>query len=227
MSDVGGTLPIPAGRTGTFPRARGGRLGGLIGIIERLESDRQEYLAKMEEIEKVKTEAKALTKELSEEGCDQCVYTQGEVTLQNIEGWSDVSIAYQYYICQFPIHFQVMKIMEWSFGVAFDGFVPKECVLKETKANYDQFFDSNGKLKFFIVLTKGNDGLFLDQARRQYECAVNGMPSGRLEWYFMQPVSSNYAKELFAMNGLAITVIHKSMPMDYIENIFPKKQSED
>lgn len=63
-------------------------------------------------MEKVKAEAATMTKELSEEGCDQCVYTQGQVTLQNIEGWSDVSIAYQFYICQLPIHFPVMKIME-------------------------------------------------------------------------------------------------------------------
>ena len=125
MSDIGGTLPIPSSRAGSFPRAGGGRLGGVIGIIQGLDSAREEYLVRMAEMEKVKAEAKALTKELSEEGCDQCEYTKGEVTLQNIEGWSDVSIAYQFYICHFPIHFSVMKIMEWTYGVAFDGFSPK------------------------------------------------------------------------------------------------------
>ena len=144
MSEMGETLPIPAGRTGTFPRVRGGRLGGIISLIQNLDEAREAYLARMAEMEKVKAEAQTLTKELSEEGCDQCIYTQGMVTLQNIEGWSDISVAYQFYICQFPIHFQVMKIMEWTYGVAFDGFVPKQCLLKETKANYDQFFAKDG-----------------------------------------------------------------------------------
>lgn len=112
MSDIGSTIPIPSGRTSTFPRARGGRLGGIIEIIQGLDSAREAYLVRMAEMEKVKAEAATLTKELSDEGCEQCVYTQGQVTLQNIEGWSDVSIAYQFYICQFPIHFPVMKIME-------------------------------------------------------------------------------------------------------------------
>lgn len=152
MSDIGSTIPIPSGRTSTFPRARGGRLGGIIEIIQGLDSAREAYLVRMAEMEKVKAEAATLTKELSDEGCEQCVYTQGQVTLQNIEGWSDVSIAYQFYICQFPIHFPVMKIMEWTYGVAFDGFAPKECVLKESKANYDQFFDSNGDVKFFMTI---------------------------------------------------------------------------
>lgn len=78
MSDIGGTFPVPAGRTGSFPRAGGGRLGGVIGIIQNLDSAREAYLARMEEIEKVKAEAAALTKELSEEGCEQCAYTQGK-----------------------------------------------------------------------------------------------------------------------------------------------------
>jgi len=199
MSDIGSSFPIPAGRTGTFPRAGGGRLGGVIGIIQELDSARETYLARMAEMEKVKAEAATLTKALSEEGCDQCVYTQGQVTLQNIEGWSDVSIAYQFYICQFPIHFTVMKIMEWTYGVAFDGFVPKECILKESKANYDQFFDSSGDVKFFM----------------------KGVPPGKLEWYFMQPISAKYARIEFASEGLDINVIYKPMPLDYIKNIFP------
>ncbi|KAB8310368.1 restriction endonuclease fold toxin 5 domain-containing protein [Rahnella contaminans] len=216
MSDISAT--IPAGSTGTFPTV-GGRVGRAIGIITDLEAHRLEYLAYMAEMEKVKQEAAALTKELSEEGCDQCVYTQGEVTLQNIKGWSDVSVAYQFYICKFPIHFQVMKIMEWTYGVAFDGFVPKECLLIETKANYDQFFNANGTLKFFIALSKGNDGLFLEQANRQHECAIKGMPPGQLDWYFMQPVSANYAQEMFAINGLKINTIFKTMPTEYTKKI--------
>ena len=221
MSDIGGTFPVPAGRTGSFPRAGGGRLGGVICIIQNLDSAREAYLARMEEIEKVKAEAAALTKELSEEGCEQCAYTQGEVTLQNIEGWSDVSIAYQFYICQFPIHFSAMKILEWTYGVAFDGFIPKECVLKESKANYDQFFDSNGDVKFFMTIKNFGDGLFMKQARAQNVSAFKGMPPGKLEWYFMQPISAKYARIEFAEEDLAINVIYKPMPLDYIKNIFP------
>jgi len=61
MSDVGGTFPMPADRSRTFPRARGGRLGGLIGIIQDLDEKREAYLVQMAEIEKVKVEAKTLT----------------------------------------------------------------------------------------------------------------------------------------------------------------------
>ncbi|ELY2038559.1 MULTISPECIES: restriction endonuclease fold toxin 5 domain-containing protein [Enterobacter cloacae complex] len=221
MSDIGSTFPVPSGRTGTFPRARGGRLGGVIGIIQELDSAREAYLVRMAEMEKVKVEAATMTKEMSEEGCDQCVYTHGQVTLQNIEGWSDVSIAYQFYICQLPIHFPVMKIMEWTYGVAFDGFAPKECVLKESKANYDQFFDSNGDVKFFMTIKNFGEGLFIKQATAQNACAIKGMPPGKLEWYFMQPISAKYARIEFASEGLDINVIYKPMSLDYIKNIFP------
>ncbi len=223
MSNVGATMPVPAGRTGTIPGTRG-RLGGVVGILSDLEAHRQEYLAYMAEMENVKEEAASLTKELSEEGCDQCVYTQGEVTLQNIKGWSDISIAYQFYICKLPIHFQVMKIMEWTYGVAFDGFVPKECLLIETKANYDQFFDMNEELKFFMSITKGTDGLFLKQARSQNSCALKGMPPGRLHWYFMQPISARYARSEFAEEGLDISVIEKPMPTEYARTIITNKK---
>lgn len=221
MSEMGGTLPIPAGRTGTFPRVRGSRLGGIIEIIQNIDATREAYLERMAEMERVKADAQARTKELSEEGCDQCIYTQGMVTLQNIEGWSDVSVAYQFYICQFPIHFQIMKIMEWTYGVAFDGFVPKECILKESKANYDQFFDKNGEVKFFMTIKTLGDGLFLKQATAQNMYALKGMPPGSLEWYFMQPVSAEYAREEFADNGLEINVIYKPMPLKYLKEIYP------
>lgn len=221
MSDMGSSIPIPTSRAGTFPKVRGGRLGGIIGLISNLDTHREEYLAYIKEMEKVKTEASALTNELSEDGCEQCVYTQGQVTLQNIEGWSDISIAYQFYICQHPIHFSVMKILEWTYGVAFDGFEPKECVLKESKANYDQFFDSNGDVKFFMTIKNFGDSLFMKQARAQNASAFKGMPSGKLEWYFMQPISAKYARIEFASEELSINVIYKPMPLDYIKNIFP------
>ena len=184
-----------------------------------MEARRAAYLSEMK---KVEAEAMAMTKELSEEGCEQCVYTKGEVTLQNIIGWSDISIAYQYYICHFPIYFQIMKIMEWSYGVAFDGFNSKECVLKECKANYDQFFDEKGNVKFFMTIKNLGGGIFLKQARSQYLNAVEGMPKGTLEWYFMDPVSANYAKIVFAEDGLVIKIIHKPMPLKYVDNIFLK-----
>ncbi|MEG2591313.1 MAG: hypothetical protein RSA95_16360 [Citrobacter sp.] len=57
MSEMGGTLPIPAGRAGTFPRGMGGRLDGIIGIIQNLDAARGAYLERMAEMEKVKAEA--------------------------------------------------------------------------------------------------------------------------------------------------------------------------
>jgi len=100
--------------------------------------------------------------------------------------------------------------------VAFDGFVQKECVLKESKASYDQFFDSNGGVKFFMTLKNFGEGLFIKQAKSQCTCAIKGMPPGRLEWYFMQPISAKYARIEFASEGLNINVICKPMPLDNI-----------
>lgn len=200
----------------------GSRLEGVLDIIDNIDKAREDYLVRMAEMEKVKAEAQAFTKELSEEGCETCLYTQGEVTLQNIQGWSDVSVAYQFYICHFPIHFQIMKIMEWTYGVAFDGFEPKECILKESKANYDQFFDDKGNVKFFITIKNFGSGLFTKQAIAQNSCAIEGMPKGKLEWYFMQPISAKYARVEFASEGLSITVYHKPMPSDFIKEIYPE-----
>ncbi|WP_134705229.1 Tox-REase-5 domain-containing protein [Rahnella sp. CJA17(1/100)] len=59
-----------------------------------------------------------------------------------------------------------------------------ECLLIETKANYDQFFDQYGEMKTFIAITKGEGGLFLDQATKQNECALSGMPPGKFRVVF-------------------------------------------
>lgn len=215
-----GTIPLPGGRSRTFPRVKGKgkRLGILFILIEEIEAARKAYV----QMEKVKAEAKSLTKELSEENCEQCMYTQGEVTLQNIQGWSNVSIAYQFYICKLPVDFQVMKIMEWTYGVSFDGFSPKECELKESKAHYDQFFDINGELKFFMAIKHVGMGLFLKQARSQNTCALKGMPPGKLKWYFMQHMSARYAREVFAEDVLDINVIYKPMPLSFVNEMFPE-----
>jgi hypothetical protein len=42
----------------------------------------------------------------------------------------------------------------------------------------------------------GDEGLFLEQAQRQ-NAAAKRIPPGRLEWYFMQPISANYARTQF------------------------------
>jgi len=116
-----------------------------------------------------------------------------------------------------------MKILEWTYGVAFDGFSPKECILKESKANYDQFFAKDGLMKVFMAIRYGDDGLFLEQAQRQNACAIKGMPPGKLEWYFMQPISSNYARTQFLEQGLRIHVIHRPMPVEFTKSLYPNK----
>ena len=49
------------------------------------------------------------------------------------------------------------------------------------------------------------------------------MSPGKLEWYFMQPISAKYAKIEFASEGLNINVIYKPMPLDYIKIYFQTK----
>ncbi len=52
-----------------------------------------------------------------------------------------LSIAYQARIGGLPV--MPGPITEWRFnGVSFDGFDSSQCLLKETKARYGQYFDT-------------------------------------------------------------------------------------
>jgi hypothetical protein len=96
-------------------------------------------------------------------------------------------------------------IMEWVFnGVVFDGFESRECLLKEAKGNYDQFFDERGDVREWW---KGNVLPIVEEMSRQ-SVAARPRPSIRLEWFWQQPLSYRFFSEL-------LTEIAQDVPHHY------------
>lgn len=80
-------------------------------------------------------------------------------------------------------------IVEWAFnGVLFDGFDASECLLKEAKGHYDQFFDEEGKVRGWWT---DNVGTMLIEFRRQV-AAAGPRPPVRLEWFWQEPLSYRF-----------------------------------
>lgn len=130
-----------------------------------------------------KTEATAGTKEK----CKECPPDKGAPLNRSTAGWSDTSIAYQAKICGLPVG--AGFITEWMFnGISFDGFDSSQCLLKEAKAKYDQFFDEYRRVRGWW--TEGADKL-VEEAYRQAS-AAQPRPPVQLRWHFMEPISYRY-----------------------------------
>ncbi|SAK92038.1 hypothetical protein AWB80_06633 [Caballeronia pedi] len=127
-----------------------------------------------------------------------------------------LSAQYQQYVTGFP------RGMEWIYmNKDFDGFQSSQCLLQEAKANYEFFFENNGKPNFMFLRGKGpkNHGKVKnrpayertrDQARGQSDI-VRSSPPAKLNWYFMQLKFYTWATAEFAENGYAITMQFKPM----------------
>jgi hypothetical protein len=96
---------------------------------------------------------------------------------------------------------------EWQFGgVRFDGFDSSQCLLKEAKARYDQFFDMWGAFKYpfqekiFINMTV--------EAVAQNAVAVP-KPPVKLQWNFMESVSYRYMSKVLASATPEIEVLFR------------------
>lgn len=86
-------------------------------------------------------------------------------------------------------------IMEWVFnGVVFDGFESRECLLKEAKGAYDQFFDDAGRVHEWW---RANVQLLVNEMARQSAAAIP-RPSIRLEWFWQEPLSHRFFSQLLA-----------------------------
>lgn len=130
-----------------------------------------------------KTDATTRTKEK----CKECPPDKGAPFNRSTAGWSETSIAYQVRICGLPVG--PGFITEWLFnGVTFDGFDSSQCLLKEAKAKYDQFFDEFRRVRGWW--TEGADKL-VEEAYRQ-AAAAQPRPPIQLRWHFMEPISYRY-----------------------------------
>lgn len=85
-----------------------------------------------------------------------------------------------------------------NFDIDFDGFVSAECLLQETKGDYDQFILENGKSKKWF----GGFTVMEDTIRRQAR-AVRANPPTKLMWYFQTPKTKAIMTPTLAMNGVA------------------------
>lgn len=130
-----------------------------------------------------RTDAQTKTKEK----CKECPPDRGAPFNRSTAGWSQDSIDYQSRIGGLPVG--PGFITEWQFNrVTFDGFESGQCLLKEAKARYDQFFD-----EFRQVRNWWRDGAYkvTEEAYRQ-ATAAQPRPPVQLRWHFMEPISYRY-----------------------------------
>jgi Restriction endonuclease fold toxin 5 len=153
------------------------------------EATKEEVRKRQEEADKAKASPIARTDAQTKpkEKCKECPPDKGAPVNRSTAGWSEVSIAYQARIGGLPVG--PGFITEWMFGgVTFDGFDSSQCLLKEAKGRYDQFFDDFGSVRTWWL--EGRDDL-VDEAMRQ-GVAAQPRPPTRLRWHFMQPISYRF-----------------------------------
>jgi len=162
-----------------------------IGVVAGAagEAAREQARKRQEEADKAKSAPIARTDATTKarKKCPDCTPDRGAPFNRSTAGWSEVSIAYQARIGGMPVG--PGFITEWLFnGVTFDGFDSSECLLKEAKARYDQFFD-----EFRQVHNWWRDGAYklTEEAYRQ-ATAAQPRPPVQLRWHFMEPISYRY-----------------------------------
>ncbi|WP_243864497.1 restriction endonuclease fold toxin 5 domain-containing protein [Burkholderia pseudomallei] len=107
------------------------------------------------------------------ESCKKCPPEAGTRVRRN-HGVNWNSYRYQARITGFPFDTEACRWSEeWRWlGVDFDGFQPGECLLQETKGNYDQFLD----VRLSTVIEHGNQydvpGRVRRQARRRLDALL-------------------------------------------------------
>lgn len=139
--------------------------------------------------------------ESKKKNCKECPPDNGAPFSRSTVGWSNVSIAYQARIAGLPVGNGF--ITEWMFsGVTFDGFDSSQCLLKEAKAKYDQFFDEYGDP---LDWWKGDEPVLAEAARQS--AAAKPAPPVQLRWYFMQPMSYRFFSKTFAAMRLPIETV--------------------
>lgn len=168
-------------------------------------ADQVQKRAKAASESKDKAIAQTATTSATRKACDKCPPDCGVIFPRSTKGWSAVSIEYQQRIGGMPPSASGL-INEWAFnGVNFDGFDSSQCLLKEAKARYDQFFDEFRQIKPWWG--EGADTL-LNEAMRQ-SAAARPTPPIRLRWYFMEPISYRYFSRIIISAYPSIEVVYQ------------------
>ncbi|MEC5159127.1 Tox-REase-5 domain-containing protein [Janthinobacterium sp. CG_S6] len=140
--------------------------------------------AKTTPVAGVQSKTETCTKD--QKKCDECPPDKGVPWIRNFpirHPWVD----YQVRIC--GMLSGPLFITEWVFrGVAFDGFDSAECLLKEAKGRYDQFFDDHGQPKRWW---RDNIEDMMDEINRQNLVSIP-KPPVKLEWFWQEPLSYRY-----------------------------------
>ncbi|HEX7682021.1 MAG TPA: restriction endonuclease fold toxin 5 domain-containing protein [Trinickia sp.] len=133
------------------------------------------------------------------ESCKKCPPEAG-IKIRRKHGVNWNSYRYQARITGFAFDIEECRWSdEWEWlDIDFDGFQPGDCLLQETKGNYDQFLDGSipGAEDFF----KGFESM-QDQAIAQ-GAAVRSNPPARLNWYFQTPLAQRKMAPLLARMGV-------------------------
>lgn len=175
--------------------------GAAAGTAEEALRKRQKEADQARSSPIARTEAQTKAKEK----CQECPPDKGAPSLRNTAGWSDDSITYQMRIAQMPPA-PAGYLTEWKFsGVDFDGFDSSQCMLKEAKAKYDQFFDDFRQVRGWW--TEGADKM-IEEAYRQAAVALP-RPPVQLRWHFMEPLSYRYFSKIIKAAYPDIEVVYQ------------------
>ena len=172
----------------------GAAAGGTAEMVRTRQKEADE--AKSTTIARTETQTK------EKEKCKDCPPDSGAPVNRSTAGWSGTSISYQARIAGLPVG--AGFITEWMFaGITFDGFDSSQCLLKEAKAKYDQFFDDFRQVRGWWK--EGADKL-IEEAYRQGAVA-QPRPPVRLCWYFMEPTSYRYFSKIIRAGYPDIEVV--------------------
>ncbi|MGF6115869.1 hypothetical protein ABIE30_002942 [Janthinobacterium lividum] len=152
---------------------------------------------RQEEADKAKSGAigrtEATTKE--KEKCKECPPDRGALMPVN-HHMSQNSMEYQARITGFPPGF------EWLFeGKDFDGFKSSMCLLQEAKAEYDQFFNKEGRFQYPF-----QENIFIkmkNQAKAQAAIVKRNKPA-TLTYYFQTPMACEHMTPTLVGLGISI-----------------------
>ena len=173
-------------------------VGAVAGAAGEQARERQKEADKATTTPIARTDAQTNT---TKEKCKKCPPDTGTPFNRPTAGWSKTAIAYQQRIAGLPVG--PGFITEWMFnGVTFDGFDTSQCLLKEAKAKYDQFFDDAGDPQEWW----NGDGALLAEASRQSGVA-KPMPPVQLRWYFMQSKSYRFFSKALVVMRLPIETV--------------------